>query len=787
MVTFAPLLFLLAFQDPGILVEKLRSDSVEDRDAAMLKLKELGRAAAAELEKAAKDKDGEVAGRARFLLRILELRSTLSDAFRKEMAGIEERLASAAPHTWTEVLLEADAKRRTRRPVPLLRREDLEPLVAGAIRGARSDEEWAAVCAVVLRRGYPSAAPALVERLAEETRRSGAAATLRSLGADESVSPLLDLLASREPGLRCLVLELLADFKIPAVIGKVDALLEDPDAGVRAQAAISLCLLEARDQAPRIARLLTDQEPRVRSGALAAIASLGAPKEAAADAVRLLSDPSPDVRGWAVHALGGLGARDAAPEVAKRLKDAGPFRVDDVRRDAALTLIQFRSREHYPELLAYAAGRDYKVRDEVVGALRKAGAGEGIPELVRLSRDGDDTLREGAVIMLASLGVREAVPGLVWLLGQKHPSFRSQPAQMLAGLGLKEAVPHLLPLMRDRDDLVRHDAVRAFQSVDAPEAIPALRQALKDPHSGIRQSAAAALLRQGAVVTDPELLKLLEDEERLNRAWMIRQLVDRDRKEQVALIRPKLADPEHVPRMEALRAMVRWKVREAVPEILPMLGEEGLFLRCEVLDTLAGLDVRAAIPSILKCLEDEEPVVQRVALRTLATLGVQEAAPAVRNLLTRGDSHTAESAARWLIRMGEPDGPSALWKTEGSLVYLNQRRRPKEWERLHLKSAALDVKRTRRERIEQAAAVAGFSLDWPASVSPAERAWLSAKLHVGASSFPEGLGDWLRVEFLKDPAPFGFVVEEDRLRVLRRGDECEFWERWCAERNLLPK
>ena len=63
------LVFALTFQDPAVLVDRLRGDSIDDRAAAVAGLVRIGFAAAPALERAAVDPDPEVAARAAFMLR----------------------------------------------------------------------------------------------------------------------------------------------------------------------------------------------------------------------------------------------------------------------------------------------------------------------------------------------------------------------------------------------------------------------------------------------------------------------------------------------------------------------------------------------------------------------------------------------------------------------------------------------------------------------------------------------------------------------------------------------
>ena len=75
----------------------MRSEKIEEREEATQKLRMLERAAEGELSKAARVADPEVAGRARVLLRRLEIQTKFSFTFRKTFPGVGDRLASGNP------------------------------------------------------------------------------------------------------------------------------------------------------------------------------------------------------------------------------------------------------------------------------------------------------------------------------------------------------------------------------------------------------------------------------------------------------------------------------------------------------------------------------------------------------------------------------------------------------------------------------------------------------------------------------------------------------------------
>src|SRR5678815_3412950 len=103
--------FLAAFflicrvQDPPDLrdlIEKFRSDSVEERDRAGRAIKEFGEAAIRPLENAAKGTDAELSARVGHLLRVIRVRLSMTPALLKARPGIDERLAESDDLAWTE-------------------------------------------------------------------------------------------------------------------------------------------------------------------------------------------------------------------------------------------------------------------------------------------------------------------------------------------------------------------------------------------------------------------------------------------------------------------------------------------------------------------------------------------------------------------------------------------------------------------------------------------------------------------------------------------------------------
>jgi truncated hemoglobin YjbI len=104
--------------------------------------------------------------------------------------------------------------------------------------------------------------------------------------------------------------------------------------------------MQAKEQAPQVAKLLTDDDWNVRNAAVEALGQMQA-KEQAPQVAKLLTDKDPYFLRAAAVALGQMQAKEQAPQVAKLLTDSE----SDVRKAAAEALIKLGQQEDLPVIL----------------------------------------------------------------------------------------------------------------------------------------------------------------------------------------------------------------------------------------------------------------------------------------------------------------------------------------------------------------------------------------------------------------------------------------------------
>ena len=465
----AALVFVLSFvkqDDPAALVEKLRSESIEVREAATKRLKELGKSARPALERVEKDPDAEVAARATYLLRILQLKDELTPTLQRLIPDVVERLAKGPGPNWTAVFLEATATDdQGNRKLQDIERQDLIPLAANAIRGAVKSDEKLKVCWVSSNWRLKSALPEMQKLLSdpESLVRLSTLGWYVQLGGRDAAGDVAELLKDDHVQVRAYAAGHLRYIGTKSQIAELQAALKDQDQLVQLYAAEALGKLGDRTAVSSILPFLD-----TRHGGFAAMAlgNLGC-KEHVDKVAALLSDDKS--RMLAMYALDLLDARDRAETVAKYVDVVGP----GTPGHAAMVLGNWKAR-------AYA---------------------DRIGSLVKDKKEGVYTL---AVMALGHMGDPRQAKVLVPMLKNSSDNLRADAAEALERLDARDCAGEIATLLKDPDTHARVKGTLAlgkltsrFREADRKVWMEALRPLEKDPSEVVRFAASISLLRLG--------------------------------------------------------------------------------------------------------------------------------------------------------------------------------------------------------------------------------------------------------------------------------------------------
>jgi len=324
-MALAAALLVLLQEDPRGLVERLRSDRVEEREEAARRLRALGEAARPALEAAASGGDPETAARAKEVLSRIDFRRRLGARLLAAVPGIEEKLYRGDDRAWLEAFLEAAGETGENPPSPALRGADLEPLAAGALRGMREPREFENVPGMIARYRIRSARPVLLElaRSGDLKTLASCASAFADLAGRDDIPTLLRL-AVDAPSTSLWTFQALVDLRARDRVPDVLPFLESRSPEVRREALQVLGALGAAEAAPEVLKRLDDENDNVRYWAIQTLAELRV-KEAVPGITRFLRDPGTPTRREAAKALGELGARESIPGGAPGLRSrAGP-------------------------------------------------------------------------------------------------------------------------------------------------------------------------------------------------------------------------------------------------------------------------------------------------------------------------------------------------------------------------------------------------------------------------------------------------------------------------------
>ena len=587
-------------EDPSaharVLIQKLKSDSIVEREQAQKGLIELGKAALPALREAARDPDAQVAQAASVLIRRLEYLDMLSPRLRKWIPGVETRLAQGGDRECMLLLLES-TQYGSKNPLPLTR-SDLDPLAGPALRGVASDEDFSKVCEAIQRlklRGAESELRSIYKTAL--ARAPSAAWTLNSLG-------------------------------FPLTPADLTSLLE----GDRHAQWSAVHLLESMG-GPEAKKALQQIPPRPESELVMAKAALVLHRWGdSKPLLRLLEGPPGDVNWEALDCIVTGRVREAIPALVKILDAAS----EAPRRARLLqVLAALRADEAVPSAVRLLGDRDIHVRDAAAGLLYRAGSAKEARHIESLLRDSYIPVQLTGMKAAVAWNVRSTIPTLRSLASHKHSSIQTEAIEALGALKAKESAEDLIPLMKLKDPSeVKKAAVKALGAMGAREAVPAIAGVLIDDGSwSVSPNVVWEVLRElNARDQAVAIIDRLSDPSPTVRWSILCVIHEFGWKDCAPDVAKRLKDEDSKVRAKATWTLGQLKAVGSFGDIEKLLAEDDDKTRWPAFTVLCQLDPARAEPYMRRFLTHENPQIRNGAIVALAKRGDPQGIEALEKL-----------------------------------------------------------------------------------------------------------------------------------------------------------
>jgi len=422
-------------------------------------------------------------------------------------------------------------------------------------------------------------------------------------------------------------------------------LLKDPDPRVRRNAVGAFRTMNTRERGAEIVPLLKERDPGVRAAALGALGHVGHP-EHADEVAPFVEDPDQGVRYAAIGALGALRTPKYADRIAPKLKDPD-------RGTRALTceaLGRMGARQKAAEVASLLQDPNSYVRRTGATTLGNLGATERAGTLLPLLRDADDGVRYYVIEALGRIGARDSAKELIPLLANGE-AMQSQVLEALGKLGAREWAAEVVPFLEKNKEGLRFRAARALGEMDALDHAGRLVPLLRDPHALVRRCAVESLCRMGVPLGLDDMVLLIKDDD-----WTVRHAAvdglgflgsEEHARKLAALF---LRDSDLVTRGRALWALWRMGAKPQPGDVAPILKEQSPIERYGLLTLVGGLGDSAHAKVLIRhtsAADKEERMYAAMAAGRLAV-----SLPKAEREALSAALRSLEQDPAWEVRMG---------------------------------------------------------------------------------------------------------------------------------------
>jgi HEAT repeat protein len=583
------------------LVDRLRSDRIEEREAVARKIVEAGSAALPELRRAARDTDPDLARRAALLVRRVDAAQLLGRALLARLPEAEALLGGARDQDRTRVFLRAAG-------VPGISRGALDALAPRALAGALAAlEDPDDPCGFVRRTRRNLVDPS------QELRDVAAIAAEWDLRS--AVPTLRGWLGHGDPEVQACAILALGHLEAPDLQADLLRLLQEGPPECRAAAAVVLGARGSREAVSALVRGLESVDGVLWIRSYQALLELGAGAAIAEIERRLARDECPG-RGHLVQALERFRLGESSPW-SFRLDGDG---MDQTDLATARVLIDRGRLDAVERLVPLLKDSRLGVRRAALWILRDLQARGSVESIRPLLRDPE--LSGDALGVLSDLGGVSAVGDVLAILREGDPTFPYLAIPALGKFGDSRALPELRRQLERGDEILRRASAQAMMQLGDPDAAPALVRALDDPDDEVRDAALRALLKVSPACSFLRIARLLAEEPNVH--IRERQLDPAKRPLLVALVRQALAEADPLVRQGAVEIVYSFSLGECFPEVLGLASDPDPDLRCSAVGTLAGFVRRDALPTFLARIDDDFPRTRQAAASAAGELGSRE-------------------------------------------------------------------------------------------------------------------------------------------------------------------
>jgi len=443
-------------------------------------------------------------------------------------------------------------------------------------------------------------------------------------------------LKSKDPKIRQLAIEQLAQCDYNDVIEHLKLLSKDSDSEVRCKVVEILSKHQEPKSVPILVSLARDTSEKVRELSLAVLASYDGRKFQDIF-ISSLKDSSANVRWRAAKALDDLGwIPSSDSEKAVKFVALGEYEKAIECGNAAME-----------PLLAALKENVYYKRQSALEAISRLSDARVPKALLSALNDEDVGVRSTAIDALARLGDTRAVDPLIKALKSTDANVRVRAVDALGKMDDVRAIEPISQLLRDPSWEVRQTTVNALGNLKAIKMIEPIAALLKDCDPEVKEASVKALQKMGDLRVVEHLVPMIIDPHDNVRKLTYKALSKLDPEWQKSESARKV-----IPELKNSCKHHDHKIRQAAANALTELGED-----LPINQTLASLiekpknNKRTAYDVLLILLDDADPALRMAAAEGLGRLADKRAEPKLESMLMDLNSWVRRAAARSLSNL----------------------------------------------------------------------------------------------------------------------------------------